>query len=164
MKRQYLVIAMAWLLHAASWFLTAIKIFDVRVQGWEAFLQTVWALWPSSDATFESWYGRPISAISVISTPLFVLVSPWIVWRGSRKLRRAAAVVASGAFVVNSFWYVLYGSDRSSLGVGYFFWCTSFALMAIGLFWLSGKTNVADVSTPSPKVDRGLAPMTVNGK
>lgn len=169
MNKARLVIAAAWLLHAASWFLPAIKTFlggtlDFGIPGWSVFLAETCALRPCEGTSVDPWYGTAISAIGVITTVLFVIVSPWIVWRGSNKLRRGAAVVASGAFVVNSLWYVFYVPDRSDLGIGYFFWCSSFALLAIGLFWLSGKSNVADRSTPSADLNDGFVPVTANGK
>jgi hypothetical protein len=49
--------------------------------------------------------------------------------------------VATAAFVVNCQWYVFYVPDRSDLGVGYFLWCSSFGLLAIGLFLLAGLKN-----------------------
>jgi hypothetical protein len=146
MTKRYLVIATAWLLHAASWFLPAVKGFlgsrlDHGMPGWEVFLSQTCALRPSGVASADPWYGMAISAAGVATTVLFVLGSPWIVWRGSRKLRRAAAFVAAAAFVVNSQWYVFYVPVRSDLGVGYFLWCSSFGLLAIGLFFLAGSNN-----------------------
>ena len=139
MTKRYLVIAAAWSLHAASWFLPAIKGFlgsrlDHGIPGWSVCLSQTCALRPCGVASADPWYGTAISAAGVLTTVLFVLVSPWIVWRASAKLRRAAALVAAGGFVVNSQWYVFYVPDRSDLGVGYFLWCASFALLAIGLF------------------------------
>lgn len=40
--------------------------------------------------------------------------------RGTRVLRRASAWTATLAFIVNSHWYVLSGSDRKDFRVGYF--------------------------------------------
>ena len=149
MTRRHLVIAAAWLLHAASWFLPTVKGFlgsrlDHGIPGWSVFLAQTCALRPCGGASVDPWYGTAISVIGVVTTVLFVLVSPWIVWRASQKLRRTVALVAAGAFVVNSQWYVFYVPDRSDLGVGYFLWCASFALLAIGLFWLAETSNVTE--------------------
>jgi hypothetical protein len=149
MTRWHLVIAAAWLLHAASWFLPAVTGFlgsrlDYAVPGWSVFLAETCALRPCEGTSVDTWYGTAISVIGVVTTVLFVVVSPWIVRRASRKLRRAAALVATGAFVANSQWYVFYVPDRSDLGVGYFLWCASFALLAIGLFWLAGTSDGAE--------------------
>lgn len=50
MRKRYVVIATAWLLHLASWFLPAIKGFlgsslDHGIPGWDVFLGTTCALW-----------------------------------------------------------------------------------------------------------------------
>jgi hypothetical protein len=49
--------------------------------------------------------------------------------------------VATAAFFVNCQWYVFYVPDRSDLGIGYFLWCASFGILAIGLFVLAGSNN-----------------------
>ena len=146
MRRAHFLILLAGLLHAASWFLPAVKGFlgsklDHGIPGWSVFLAATCALRPCEGTSVDPWYGTAISVIGVVTTVLFVLVSPWIVWRASRNLRRAAALVATAAFVVNSQWYVFYVPDRSDLGVGYFLWCGSFGLLAIGLFLLAGSND-----------------------
>jgi len=146
MRKWYLLIATAWLLQVASWFLPAVTGFlgsrlDHGIAGWEVFLAETCAFRPCADASADPWYGTAISAAGVITTVLFVLASPWIVWRASRKIRRAAAFVAGAAFVVNSQWYLFYAPVRSDLGVGYFLWCSSFCLLAIGLFILAGSKS-----------------------
>jgi len=149
MRRAHFLVLLAWLLHAASWFLPAVKGFlgsrlDHGVPGWSVFLAATCVLRPCEGTSVDPWYGTAISVIGVVTTVLFVLVSPWIASRASRNLRRAAALVSAAAFVVNSQWYVFYVLDRSDLGVGYFLWCASFALLAIGLFWLSGTSDRAE--------------------
>jgi len=146
MTKRYLVIATAWLFHTVSWFLPAVKGFlgsklDRGIPGWEVFLSQTCALRPCGVASADPWYGTAISALGVLTTILFVLGSPWIVWRASRNLRHVAAFVATGAFVVNCQWYVFYVPDRSDLGVGYYLWCSSFGLLAIGLFLLAASNN-----------------------
>jgi hypothetical protein len=146
MRRAHLLILLAWLLQTASWILPAVKGFlgsriDHGIPGWAVFLSETCALRPCGVASADPWYGTAISGAGVVTTVLFLLGSPWIVWRASGKLRRGAALVAAGAFVVNSQWYVFYVPVRSDLGVGYFLWCGSFALLAIGLFWLAGTSN-----------------------
>src|SRR6266852_4194093 len=146
MTKRYLVIATAWLLHTASWFLPAVKGFlgsrlDHGIPGWDVFLGATCALLPCGTPSGDPWYGTALAVAGAITTVLFVLASPWIVWRASRNLRRAAAFVAGVAFVVNSQWYVFYVPVRSDLGVGYFLWCSSFGLLAIGLFLLARSNN-----------------------
>jgi hypothetical protein len=154
MKR-YLVIATAWLLHAASWFLPAVRGFlgsrlDHGIPGWMVFLSQTCALRPCGAKSADPWYGTAISVAGVLTTVLFVLASPWIVWRATRKLRRVAALVAAVAFVVNFQWFVFYVPVRSDLGVGYFLWCSSFGLLAIGLFYLSGSNDGHEFTRPQP--------------
>src|SRR5690349_12344816 len=137
MTKRHLMIAAAWLLQTASWFLPVVKGFlgsrlDHGVPGWSVFLAATCALRPCEGTSVDPWYWTAISVVGVVATVLFVLVSPWIVWRASRKVHRAAAFVMAGAFVVNSQWYIFYVPDRSDLGVGYFLWCASFATLAIG--------------------------------
>jgi hypothetical protein len=149
MTKRYVVISTAWLLHAVSWFLPAIKGFlgsrlDHSIRGWEVFLAETCALRPCGAESADPWYGTAISAAGVVTTVLFVLVSPWIVWRASHRVRLAAAVVATAAFVVNSQWYVFFVPVRSDLGVGYFLWCSSFGLLAAGLFFLARSDNAPE--------------------
>jgi len=91
-----------------------------------------------------------LSATGVVTTVLFLLGSPWILWRASRRVRLVAALVAAGAFLVNLQWYVFYVPVRSDLEVGYFLWCGSFALLAIGLFWLAGTSNGGESAQQHP--------------
>jgi len=100
MTKRHDVIATAWLLHATSWFLPAIKGFlgsrlDHSISGWEVFLSQTCALRPCGAESADPWYGPVISVVGVVTTVLFVLASPWIVWRASRRLRRTAALVAT---------------------------------------------------------------------
>ena len=152
MTKRYLVIATACLLHTASFFLPAIKGFlgsrlDHGILGWEVFLGATRALRPCGETSGENWYVTAMGAVGVVTTVLFVFASQWIVWRASRKLRRVAALVSAAAFVVNSQWYVFSVPDRSDLGVGYFLWCSSFGLLAIGLLLLA-RSNDELESTP----------------
>ncbi len=80
MTKRYLVIATAWLLHTASWFLPAVKGFlgsrlDHGIPGWAVFLSQTCALRPCGVASADPWYGTAISAAGVVTTVLFVLGS-----------------------------------------------------------------------------------------
>jgi hypothetical protein len=140
MKRPYLLIAGAWGIHAISWFLPAVRGStgpgNAEVPGWEAFLFVATSLWPDRLGTYHPSYRTPLVALSVLSTVLFVLASPWIVWRGSRRLQRASAWAAVAGFAINVQWYVISLSEKpgGGVGVGYFLWWWSFALLAVGLF------------------------------
>ena len=87
---------------------------------------------------FTSWYGEVIAALSVVGTVLFIFGSPWVALRGSRRSLRASACAALAAFIVNAQYYLLF-DDHDDLRIGYFVWCLSFGVLAVGLFVLAGQ-------------------------
>ncbi len=142
MRRPYLLISSAWLLHAIAWFLPVVKgevTFPHGLPGWQAFRVAAGPVWPYESFTTDEWYYAVLSVISAATTPLFILGSVWVVSRGACTLRRASAWVATSAFIVNAHWYVLFGSDRKDLRIGYFLWWFSFLFLALGLFDLSTR-------------------------
>jgi hypothetical protein len=128
----------------AAWFLPVVKG-GVRLPkglpGWEAFRVASSAVWPYERIKFDTWYEAVLATVSAVTTLIFIFGSPWVVLRGSRSLWRASAWGAAAAFMVNSHWYVLFGSDRSDLRIGYFLWWFCFILLAIGLFDLRAGKN-----------------------
>ena len=134
MKRPQLLISCAWLLHAAAWLLPVDK-YGVKLPkglpGWEAFRFASSAVWPIEGSKFDAWYYAVPATVSAVTTLLFIFGSPWVVLRGSLSLWRASAWAAATAFIVNAHWYVLYGSDRSELRIGYFLWWLSFVLLGM---------------------------------
>jgi hypothetical protein len=142
-KKPDLVTICAWLLHAASWFLPVVKFGGPHwrvfgpVPGWLAFRSALSAVWPYDDIHFDTWYYAVFSTVSAGTTALFILGSPWVVWRGSPSVQRTCAWLAAIALILNSHWYVLFGRDRNSLSIGYYVWWASFGLLSIGLFRLS---------------------------
>jgi hypothetical protein len=140
MRKAYLVIAAAWLLHLAAWFLPVIKPGELRpaMPGWEAFRYATCGVLTCKGVQFDTWYDAVLSTISAITTLFFILASPWVVLRGARSLRRGFAWAAAAAFIFNAHWIVIFGSDRSELTTGYYLWWCSFVLLAIGLFGLAG--------------------------
>jgi hypothetical protein len=142
MRRPQLLISSAWLLHAISWFLPVVKggvRFPHGLPGWQAFRVAACPVWPYADFQTGEWYYAVLSVISAATTPLFILGSVWVVSVGSTSLRRASSWVAASAFMVNAHWYVLFGSDRGDLRIGYFLWWFSFLFLALGLFDLSTR-------------------------
>ncbi len=141
------MISGAWLLHAAALVLPVIKG-GVRLPrglpGWEAFRVASCAVWPYKDFRFDTWYAAVLATVSAVTTLLFILGSPWVALWGPRSLWRASAWAAVAAFVVNVHWYLLSGSDRSDLRIGYFLWWLSFVLLAIGLFDLARQHQADD--------------------
>jgi hypothetical protein len=111
MTKRYLVIATAWLLHAASWFLPAIKGFlgsrlDHGIPGWAVFLSQTCALRPCGVASADPWYGTAISAGGAVTTVLFVLASPGLygahrasfAWRQHSWQPRLLSLTVSGTY------------------------------------------------------------------
>ena len=138
-RRPQLLISGAWVLHAMAWFLPVVDggvTFPHGLPGWQAFRVAACAVWPYKD--FKTDYAV-LSTISAVTTPLFVLGSVWVVLRGSNTLRYASAWVATFAFIANAHWYVLFGSDRKDLRIGYFLWWFSFLFVGLGLFDLSTR-------------------------
>jgi len=142
MRRAHLLILVAWLLHAAAWFLPVVKdmaTFPSELPGWEAFRAASGAVWPYEGIHFNSGFSAVLATVSAVATVVFIFGSPWVVLRGSHSLGRASAWATATAFIVNAHWYVLFGRDRSDLRIGYFLWWFSFLLLAIGLFDLAGR-------------------------
>jgi hypothetical protein len=149
MTRPGFLISGAWLLQGAAWFLPVVtSIGGGRIDpldGLGAFLAASSAVWPG--ATFlGTWFDAVLATLSVVTTIVFIIGSPWMVLRGTRSLRRASAGVAAIAFLVNAHWYVLLSPNGwvSGLGIGYFLWWWSFLLLATGLFDLAGKNDAAE--------------------
>jgi hypothetical protein len=154
-KRSHLLIAVAWSVHAISWFLPATKSFldgfVPPLRGWESFLVASCAFRPCDESTFDTPYKAVLSGISVIVTLLFIFASPLAVRYKSHSLQRALAWTMTVAFVLNIHWYFLYPSGWPGLAVGYFLWWLSFGLLAAGLFDLSQR-NQSPESTIQPKL------------
>jgi hypothetical protein len=139
MRRPRLAISLAWLMHAAAWFLPAAEVFGFQVRGWEAFWATLGAVF-SKDAS-SPWYVPVLAAITTLTTLLFILGSPWVVFRGSCSLCRKATWIAATAFVFNAHWWIIGNVSWSDLRIGYFLWWTSFAVLALGLFSRAEQSN-----------------------
>ena len=144
MKRPYLLILLAWLFHAAAWFLPVAKdgvTLPQGLPGWQAFRVAACAVWPYEGWSIEGWYNVVLSTVSAATTLLFIFGSVWVVLRGSRTLQRASAWIAASAFIVNAHWCVRFGATRMDLRIGYFLWWLSFMLLASGLFDLSRRAD-----------------------
>ena len=144
MRRPHLLIALAWLLNASAWFLPAVTGLDggtlgPTLKGFEAFVMALSAAQPDNFGAGKSL----LAILSVLTSLLFVIASPWVIWRGTGTIRRFSAWAAAGAFVLNAHWN---GWDLG-LGIGYFFWWSSFAVLAAGLFDLTRHEETAE---PTP--------------
>lgn len=148
MRRPQFLISAAWLLNGAAWFLPAVTSVGggaiSPITGVWAFLFAARTAWPDSAGYYHD---ALLAALSVFTTVFFIIVSPWAVFRGTRSLRRISAWVAAAAFLFNTHWYIRLTPNGwwiSGLGIGYFLWWLSFAVLAIGLFDLAGQNNAAE--------------------
>jgi len=144
MKRAHWLISSAWAAHLTAWFLPVVKgevTFPEGLPGWQAFRVASSPVWPYEGIGIDGWYNALLCTMSAATTLLFVLGSVWVVWLGSRTVRRVSAWIAAFSFVLNAHWFVLFGSDRLDLRIGYFLWWFSFGLLALGLFLLSRRTD-----------------------
>jgi hypothetical protein len=147
MRRPQFLILAAWLLNGAAWFLPAVTSVGggaiSPITGVWAFLIAARTAWPDSAGHYPD---ALLAALSVFTTVLFIVVSPWAVLRGTRSLRRISAWVAAAAFLFNTHWYIRLTPNGwiSGLGIGYFLWWLSFAVLAIGLFDLAGQNNATE--------------------
>ena len=146
MKKAHLLIAAAFLVHAVAWLLPVERdgvTLPDGLPGWQAFEMA------ASEVTqwkIDPWYFVGLSAISAITTILFVLGAGWVVAIRSRILRRVSAYIAACAFIINVHWLLWSGADRFHLRIGYFLWWFSFLLLAIGLFDLSKRKGQSTAS------------------
>jgi len=128
-------VLVAWIFYMASWFLPAVKAQDFRpaIPGWKAFRLATCGVLPCEGIEFQTVHHMVLATVSVITTLLF-LCSAWIVLRGSQSFRRFAAWIVAVAFLFNTHWIFIFGSERSELTTGFFLWWSSFLLLAVGLF------------------------------
>jgi hypothetical protein len=148
-KRPLLLISLAWLMHLMAWFVPVVKdgaTFPQGLPGWEAFRVAACSFWPCNSAPVFNWYFGALAAISALGTILFIVGSPYVVWRGTPSLQRVSAWAAALCFVVNIHSYVAFGNSRSDLRMGYFLWWFSFAVLAVGIFDLSSESGSSAAS------------------
>lgn len=139
MKRPYVLLSAAWLVHAVAWFLPVAPYggeSPLDFPGLTAFVIASCPVLRCEDTAHNPWYGQVLATVSAVTTVLFVLASPWVVWRGPKSLQRVCAWAAVLAFLTNAHWYFP-EMGRSGLRIGYFLWWWSFLLLAIGLFDLA---------------------------
>jgi hypothetical protein len=151
-RRPQTLIFAAWIVQLAAWLLPALNVLDSPVRGWQTFFVTLSVFWPSKDVVYGAWYDPLLLGLSAITTLLFVVGSPLVVFRGSRSIRYTSAWVASAAFVANAHWYIFgeIQSAVSKLRIGYFVWWLSFAFLALGLF---GVARQEDPDVMHPQAD-----------
>lgn len=134
--KKHLLIAAAFVVHVVAWFLPVAKdgvTLPDGLPGWQAFFFAL--LWSKG----PPWWLGALSAMSALSTVLFVLGAGWVVARGSAKVRRISAWIGACAFIVNAHWF--WFSGKLGLRIGYYLWWVSFLLLAVGLLRLSGPAD-----------------------
>lgn len=143
MKKLNLFIVAAWIIHAISWFLTAVRPLEYSgpIPGWKAFRLAACGAYHCEGIEFQTPHHAALAAASAITTVLF-LCSPWLVLRGSQALRRWSAWATVAAFFLNLHWIVTFGEQRPALAIGYYLWLSSFLLLAAGLFASVSKATM----------------------
>jgi hypothetical protein len=141
MRMHQLLVCAAWLVFVAAWFLPVIDegvTLPRGLPGWQAIRVALCGVWPCRNVNIE-WYQAVLFTVSALTTFLFLPGSVWAVRGGSKRVCLTFAWFAALAFVVNTHWYILAGSNRADLRIGYYLWWISFLLMALGLFGLSRR-------------------------
>ena len=146
MRRPQFLLAVAWVVYIVAWFLPVVRgeaTFPETLPGWGAFRVAASALW-----AFEGIHTHHavLCVTSAVTSAVFLPVSVWAAFGGSRRMR-LVAWAAAGAFVFNTHWIVIFGSDRGDLRIGYYLWWISFLLLALALFALSRAEAPKDAST-----------------
>ena len=151
------LILLAWVFHLTAWFLPVLRANEVHpvLPGWKAFRYAACGVWPCEGIEFQTLHHAVMATASVLTTIFFILCSLWIVIRGARSVRRPFAWVAAAAFVFNVHWIVIFGSERSTLTIGYFLWLSSFLFLALGLFLSPDETRKEGPHSIAP--NRGFA-------
>jgi len=150
MRRPNPLISLAWILNITAWVLPVVTGVGGDnfgpFEGWQAFVAAASQTVPSQ--RLYTGYGVLLAILSALTSLFFVVGSPWVVLWGTRSLQRWSAWIAVAAFLFNAHWYLRLKPDGwiSSLGAGYFVWWSSFAILAIGLFWAAGRNNAARAS------------------
>ena len=152
MRRLNPLFWLAWLLNVAAWFLPVVTgvgggpLDSFAFAGWQAFLAAASETMPSQ--RLFTGYVVLLAIMSALTALLFVVGSPWVALRGTRSVQRWSAWIASAAFLFNAHWYIRLKPDNlvSHLGIGYFLWWSSFAVLAIGFFWVAGRNNATRAS------------------
>jgi hypothetical protein len=145
MRMHQLLVCVAGLVFVVAWFLPVITqgvTLPQGLPGWQAFRIATCAVWSCADISIDKWYKTVLFTVSAVTTLLFLPGSFWAAWGGSKRVCLTFAWFAVLAFVLNVHWFILAGSNRADLRIGYYLWWISFLLMALGLFDLSRRGTV----------------------
>lgn len=132
MKVDSKVIGTGWWLYTASWFIQVVKdgttLSQGGLPGWEAFRTALF---------LEGVSASPATKVWMVSSALtnFIMIASLVILRTkSDGLKRALPWLFVLAAILNMWWIGTFGSDRGDLRAGYYLWCVSFFVVAIGCF------------------------------
>jgi len=130
-----IVIWIGWLLYFASWFFQVINhgmtLGRRDLPGWEAFVTAL-----TLEGVEESTgLATRIVMVSSSLTNFVMILSPAILfWKRLGSLKRALPWLLILAAILDAQWPIMMGSDYAELRAGYYLWCASFLVLAIGCF------------------------------
>ena len=142
MLRYHRVLTLAVGAYAVAWLLPSVVgqslLHRGVLPGWEA---TRVALSPIWRYTYQGtplgpedavWPKAAIAVASGLTNLVFVLAVAWLGWRPQTVRWPLEALVWSAA-VLNTQWFLLGGSSRGALRIGYYLWITSYVLIGAAL-------------------------------
>ena len=127
MKGSFVVIGIAWVLYAASWFIEALG----TIAGWQAFLN---ALFDPFDTSFGGSLVIKVIYVSSALTNLLMIASPVIMLGRFDRLKRALPWLLMLATILNAQWFAFLVDNRAALRAGYYLWCASFFMVGFACF------------------------------
>ena len=132
MKVDSTVIGTGWFLYTASWFFQVLKdgatLSQGTLPGWEAFHTALF---------LEGVSASPVTKVWMVSSALtnFIMMASLVTLRTrSDAFKHALPWLMVLAGILNTWWFVTIGNDRADLRAGYYLWCVSFFVVAIGCF------------------------------
>ena len=142
MRRAAMVIGIAWLLYILSWTLPVLVAetgaAGIPIRAWEAF---VTALTLSGVDDSVGVAKRIIMVSSSLTNFLMILSPVFLFWKKLSSVKRVLTWLFILAAILNAQWLMLMGlKSLHELRAGYYLWCTSFLVLAIGCFF-NGRTG-----------------------
>ncbi len=159
MARRNIVIGTAWMLYTASWFFQVIKGVSGRLPGWEAFL-TALTLEGVEEST--GLVKRIIMVSSSLTNFLMILSPAILFWKKLESLKPALPWLLILAAILDAQWLILWGLEFTDLRAGYYLWCASFLVLAIGCF-LNQRRGAHPNKALQPTPDERPSPGSLDG-
>lgn len=147
MTRPRVLLLLAFAMQLVAWFVPVHRdgiTLRSGLPGWEAWwFSTTTVLHPIAEHI--TWWLWILCAVSSLSTALFLLAVPFLLWK--RKLFRFSAWIAALSCVVNAHWIFTFASTWSELRPGYYLWWLSFGVLSAAFFAQAHH----DQPLPAPK-------------